>query len=40
MIVLNWVSEHYADFEADDSFLDWFEEVLIEEVRVYNLCTL
>ncbi|XP_019851253.1 PREDICTED: rap guanine nucleotide exchange factor 6-like isoform X2 [Amphimedon queenslandica] len=34
MIVLNWVSEHYADFEEDDSFLDWFEEVLIEESKI------
>lgn len=32
MIVLNWVSDHYSDFEDNDEFLDWFEEMLIEDV--------
>ena len=35
MIVLDWVSEHFLDFECSDEmndFLDWFEEMLIEEV--------
>lgn len=37
-IVLNWVSEHFPDFEEDDrmtKFLDWFEERLIEDVSYY-----
>ena len=35
MIVLNWVTEHFLDFEGSDKmncFLDWFEEMLVEEV--------
>lgn len=34
-IVLNWVTEHFPDFEEDDrmtKFLDWFEERLLEDV--------
>ena len=34
-IVLNWVTEHFPDFEDDDrmtQFLDWFEERLKEDV--------
>ena len=37
MIILNWVTEHFLDFECSDEmndFLDWFEEMLIEEVSV------
>ena len=37
MIVLDWVTEHFLDFESNDEmndFLDWFEEMLIEEVGV------
>ena len=40
MIVLNWVGEHYSDFEEDDSFLDWFEEVLVEDVSYSSLSSL
>ena len=35
MVVLNWVTEHFIDFEGHEemtSFLDWFEERLLEDV--------
>ena len=34
-IILNWVTEHFPDFEENDrmtTFMDWFEEKLIEDV--------
>ena len=34
-IILNWVTEHFPDFEENDGmtkFMDWFEEKLIEDV--------
>ena len=34
MIVLNWVSEHYSDFDENGEFLDWFEEMLVEDVSM------
>lgn len=36
-IVLNWVTEHFPDFEESDDmtqFLDWFEERLLEDGKV------
>ena len=35
MVVLNWVTEHYPDFEGSRlmiEFLDWFESRLLEDV--------
>eukprot|EP00731_Ephydatia_muelleri_P035137 Em0099g9a len=37
LIVLNWVSEHFSDFEGCEKmndFLDWFEEKLLENGKV------
>lgn len=37
MVVLNWVTEHFIDFEGHEemtSFLDWFEERLLEDGKV------
>ena len=39
-IVLNWVTEHFPDFEESDDmtqFLDWFEERLLEDVSYHCL---
>ena len=40
MIVLNWVSEHYSDFDENGEFLDWFEEMLVEDVSMIMLLVL
>lgn len=35
MIVLDWVTEHFSDFECNEEmnqFLDWFEDKLVEDV--------
>lgn len=37
MIVLNWVSDHFSDFDCVDKmllFLDWFERVLLEDGKI------
>ena len=39
MIVLNWVSDHFSDFDCVDKmllFLNWFERVLLEDVSYIN----
>ena len=39
MIVLNWVTEHFADFEGNKEmtdFLDWFEARLLEDVSTIH----
>ena len=35
VILLNWVSSHFSDFEGHEymtEFLDWFEAMLLEDV--------
>ena len=39
MVVLNWVTEHFPDFEGSQlmiEFLDWFESRLLEDVSSYS----
>ena len=39
MVVLNWVTEHFPDFEGSRlmiEFLDWFESMLLEDVSSYG----
>ena len=41
VILLNWVSSHFPDFEGHDymsEFLEWFEAVLLEDVSHPLFC--
>jgi hypothetical protein len=34
MIMLNWIMEHYSDFEDNECYLDWLEEILVEDGKI------